>query len=275
MFNLKELEQLIAFSELGTLAKVAEKFLISSPSLSRSMQHLEDDFGVALFDRSTNKITLNETGLKAVEVAKEIISVCENALHDVQEFDAKLNSITISSVAPAPLYNILTELSSYFPGMTISHKINDTDDILKDIECENVDLAILPYNYTEKDYKVKELITENLYIAVPRGHELSEINRVNFQDINGFNFIVRSKIGFWSKLIKNKMPDSKFLFQNSSFEFEELVKSSTIPRFITDFSSDFKNENSNRINIPIMDNEAKVTYYLVILDKKLNKYFTD
>ena len=39
MLNLEELEQLLAFKELGTLSKVAEKFLISTPSLSRSMQH--------------------------------------------------------------------------------------------------------------------------------------------------------------------------------------------------------------------------------------------
>lgn len=62
MLNLEELEQLVAFKELGTLSKVAEQFLISTPSLSRSMQHVEEAFGVTLFDRSANRISLNETG---------------------------------------------------------------------------------------------------------------------------------------------------------------------------------------------------------------------
>lgn len=39
MLNLEELEQLVAFKELGTLSKVAEQFLISTPSLSRCMHH--------------------------------------------------------------------------------------------------------------------------------------------------------------------------------------------------------------------------------------------
>ena len=51
MINLYELRQLVAFADLGTLSRVAEEFHISTPSVTRSMQHLEDDFGVPLFTR--------------------------------------------------------------------------------------------------------------------------------------------------------------------------------------------------------------------------------
>ena len=40
MLDLYELEQFVAFAELGTLSRVAEKFHISTPSITRSMQHL-------------------------------------------------------------------------------------------------------------------------------------------------------------------------------------------------------------------------------------------
>ena len=42
MLDLYELEQFVAFAELGTLSRVAEKFHISTPSITRSMQHLEE-----------------------------------------------------------------------------------------------------------------------------------------------------------------------------------------------------------------------------------------
>jgi hypothetical protein len=38
------------------------------------MQHLEDDFGVPLFERKSNHIELTETGLKAVEQARIILT---------------------------------------------------------------------------------------------------------------------------------------------------------------------------------------------------------
>ena len=46
MVDLYELKQLAAFADLGTLSRVAEEFHLSTPSVTRSMQHLEQYFGV-------------------------------------------------------------------------------------------------------------------------------------------------------------------------------------------------------------------------------------
>ena len=47
MLNLEELEQFVAFADCGTLSKVAEEFHISTPSVTRSMQHIEESFSVS------------------------------------------------------------------------------------------------------------------------------------------------------------------------------------------------------------------------------------
>lgn len=83
MFELTQLEQLIAFSECETLSKTAEILLISQPALSRSMQKLESDIGVTLFDRTKNKISLNDNGHMAVEYAKQIISDSHNMIKQI------------------------------------------------------------------------------------------------------------------------------------------------------------------------------------------------
>ena len=41
MVDLYELKQLTAFADLGTLHRVAEEFHLSTPPITRSMQHLE------------------------------------------------------------------------------------------------------------------------------------------------------------------------------------------------------------------------------------------
>ena len=71
MLNLEELKQLVAFADMGTLSKVAEEFHISTPSITRSMKNLEECLGVTLFNRSKNRIELNETGQVAVEYARK------------------------------------------------------------------------------------------------------------------------------------------------------------------------------------------------------------
>lgn len=60
MLNLLELEQLVAFADCGRLSKADENLHISQPTITRTMQHLEDTFGVPLFCRSKNHISLNE-----------------------------------------------------------------------------------------------------------------------------------------------------------------------------------------------------------------------
>ena len=73
MMELYLLEQLIAFSRQGTLSGAAEKLHISQPALSQSMKKLEESLGVSLFERSKNKIALNENGIMAVQLGEKLL----------------------------------------------------------------------------------------------------------------------------------------------------------------------------------------------------------
>ena len=139
--NLLELEQLSAFAEYGTLSKAAEKLNVSQPTITRTMQHLEDEFGVPLFERSKNHIALNETGRRAVSYAGQLLKDAEKAVEDVRAFDRSLHTITVSSCAPAPLWSLLPALSDAFPGMTISSSVKSSASVLEDLKKGDCDLA--------------------------------------------------------------------------------------------------------------------------------------
>ena len=68
--NRQLLEQLVYFEKYGTLTDVANKLLITQPTVTRGMQKLEDELGVELFKRSVNKLTLTKTGEFAAKEAK-------------------------------------------------------------------------------------------------------------------------------------------------------------------------------------------------------------
>ena len=115
MIDLYELRQLTAFADLGTLSKVAEEFHISTPSVTRSMQHLEDAFGVPLFIRGKNRIELNDTGNTAVEYARKLLTEAEQAVAQVRAFDQRQRTILVKSCAPAPLWELLKALNAAQP----------------------------------------------------------------------------------------------------------------------------------------------------------------
>lgn len=124
MLNFIELQQFVSFADCGTLSKAAELLHISQPPITRTMKHVEDAFGVPLFVRSKNKISLNETGKKAVVYAKALLNDADEAIHQVQAFDRSLRTIVVESCAPAPFWSLLPMLSSEQSGITISSALN-------------------------------------------------------------------------------------------------------------------------------------------------------
>ena len=98
--------------------------------------------------------------------------------------------------------------------------------------------------------------------ALPKEHPYAKRKKLSFADMNGETMLLMSDIGFWS-FVTEKMPDSHFLTQNDQYSFDELVQASSLPSFVTDLSEKYGRNPSGRIYVPISDEEATVTYYLV------------
>ena len=266
MMNLEELEQLITFDDYGTLSKAAEYLHISQPTITRTMQHVEEAFGVSLFHRGKNKIALNETGRQAVAAARKLLSEAENAVRTVQDFDKRQHTIAVESCAPAPLWVLLPKLSADHPGNTITSALIENEQIIRNVQEGKADIGILPYPCPEaelKGLKDQTYIREQLSVAVPESHALAQYDRLTFAQLNGFNCLLRDRLGFWTKLCYEKMPASKFLIQTKEFEFVELIKTSTLLCFTTNFADLKSDVLKGRKIIPLTDPEADVTYHLI------------
>lgn len=259
MLNLYELEQFVSFAELGTLSKVAEAFHISTPSITRSMQQLEEDFGVPLFDRGKNRIALNETGKMAVEYARKLLDEVKETVRQVQAFDQRKRTILVRSCAPAPLWEILRKLNGEQPQKMVSSAICQNEEVLESWRDGACDIAILPFQIAE----AIPFMEEHLFVCVPPEHELARYKTLRFEDINGFNFLLRTELGFWDTLCREKMPSSKFLVQTDVEAFNELVAASSLPCFVTNYIQYKESAYEGRIDIPITDREANVTFYIL------------
>lgn len=132
MVTLTQLEELIRFAECSTLSGAAEKCHISQPALSRSMQKLEDDFGVPLFNRGKNRTALNACGRLAAEGARRIISGVQGVLENVRALDRRLRTISVGSCAPAPLWDIVPLLAALYRDRTISTELREDHELIRD-----------------------------------------------------------------------------------------------------------------------------------------------
>ncbi len=260
MFELYQLEQLLAVAECGTLSGAAERLHISQPALSRSMQRLETELQVPLFTRQKNKIELNKNGRMAVDHARKIMDQAQDMVSRVQAYDRSRRTILVGSCAPAPLWEIPPLLSGLYPDRTVSSEIRENDVLLQGLRDDVYQLIILPYPVEEPGIACVKYGEEHLFFSLPPAHPLSGSKALSMRDLNGETMLLRNRLGFWRDVATQKMPDTRFLEQED-IAFNELVRSSALPSFSTDVVLHRDGASANRVNIPILDEEANVTYY--------------
>ena len=262
VFEIYQLEQLLAFAECGTLSGAAERLHLSQPALSRSMQRLEAELQVPLFDRQKNRVAFNETGRMAAESARQVLEKCRDMMLRVQAFDRSQRTILLGSCAPAPLWEIVPALTDLFPDWTISSEMRENDVLLQGLRSGVYQFIILPHPTEEDGLSCTRYGEEHLYFSLPPAHPLSGSRTLRMRDLNGETMLLRSRLGFWQELTNQKMPDTRFLVQEDT-AFEDLVRASALPCFTTDVALKRSGNVQNRINVPISDAEANVTYYCV------------
>ena len=193
MPEIVQLKQLIAIYNNKTLSKAANELHISQPALSRSMQKLEDELGVELFDHYTNKIELNKNGEIAVKHAKKILRDLEYMINEIHLTDQANKIINIACCTPAPLWDIEPLIKKIYP--LILTQIHET-----------------------------------------------------------------------------KTPHTRYLLQNERSTFNEILKASIFPCYTTNLTLKREGPIHNRVVIPIDEEEAHVTYFIVLLKENKKHY---
>lgn len=267
--ELYQLRQLAAFAEYGTLSEAAEKLYLSQPALSRNMRRLEDDMGVPLFIRSKNKLELNENGKLAAELAVKALSEIDDIARQVQALDRSRRTISLGICAPAPVWKISPLLAQFYPSMTIQTEAAAEAELLNGLDSGKYHIAVLHFQPDAEKYASIVCAKENLFFSLPPTHKFADRTSLSFADMDGENMLLMSDVGFWYDMTLRKMPHSRFLMQNDRYTFNELVAASVLPSFSTDLAKEYLAVNTDRIDIPVADPEARVTYYLVC--RKENK----
>ena len=62
--TLQQLKYILAISETGSMNKAAEQLYVSQPSLTSSVQELEKEIGIKIFNRSGRGVTLTNDGVE-------------------------------------------------------------------------------------------------------------------------------------------------------------------------------------------------------------------
>jgi DNA-binding transcriptional LysR family regulator len=75
--ELYQLRSFAAVAEAGHLTRAAERLHISQPALSAQIKALEDELGVALFERTSSGMTLTASGQRLLTEAEKVLAAAQ------------------------------------------------------------------------------------------------------------------------------------------------------------------------------------------------------
>ncbi|MGI5887804.1 MAG: LysR family transcriptional regulator [Oscillospiraceae bacterium] len=279
MLTYEELQYFAAFAKYGTLTEVAEKYNISQPTITRAMKHAEEVFGIPLFNRTKNSISLNENGVLAAQEISLLLKQTDEMIERVRAHDKASRTVSIGTSAAVELPGLIDRISRAFPDKAISLEPGMPQDLENGLRDGTYQLVILPYDPTSPERSenqkkndgplyAKAIGEEHLMFYLPAGHPMAGKKTLTLSDLDGENFLLFSNIGFWADIVKSRMKNSRFLVQSERYTFEELIENSVLPCFTTDITIDRIRNDGKRVAVPISDPEVNVTYYLTCRKSK-------
>lgn len=111
--ELRHLRYFIAVAETLNFNRAAERLHISQPPLSRQIQQLEEELGVALFERGVRPLALTEPGRFFYAHARELLARSVELKSMTRRIGQMERSLSVGFVA-STLYDILPRLIRRF-----------------------------------------------------------------------------------------------------------------------------------------------------------------
>lgn len=85
VMQLRHLQYFVATVDAGSVSGASRVLHVTQPALSRQLRQLEQDLGVALFDRDAGRMALSRTGAQLLPMARQLLRDAQ-ALRDAAEF---------------------------------------------------------------------------------------------------------------------------------------------------------------------------------------------
>lgn len=189
--ELLQLKYFQTVARLEHMTKAAEELHIAQPALSKTIARLEQDIGVPLFDRHKQKIRLNSYGRLFLQQVEPALTMLEEGRRQVaDQAGLEQGRIVLATTNHKCDAEFISSFLSAYPKVnlrltqTTSHE--EKIELLLDGE---LDFCITSLPIEHEEIESIEFLREEIFLAVPSGHPLSNRTRICLSELAGEPFI--------------------------------------------------------------------------------------
>ncbi|MFD0589462.1 LysR family transcriptional regulator [Paenibacillus sp. GCM10027627] len=172
------------------ITQAAKELNIAQPSLSQTIARLEDDLGVALFDRLGRNIRLNEAGKSFLQHVERAFTELEKGKREAIRISGNYEEvITLASIHLPFVSEMLAAFVAKHPETRFRFQqgcYHSMKQLLKDRE---IDLCVSSPPIELPGTTNITLFTEELKLLVPAGHPLASRESVQLMELEKEAFI--------------------------------------------------------------------------------------
>lgn len=192
--NLRDLKYIIAVAETRHFGHAAERCFVSQPTLSGQIKKVEEQLGVAIFERSNRSVSVTPVGEAILAHARQLMEQADaieqlaRAYQDPLAGPLRVGAIPTLSPYLMPL--VLMPLKRQYPQIKLVLSEEITDTLLERLRSHQLDAALLATATREPDLSEMPLFDEPFWLALPSRHPLYDKDTITRRDLDKLELLL-------------------------------------------------------------------------------------
>lgn len=192
--TLKQFRLLTAAARGGSFVAAAEACHLSPPAVTMQMRQLEEEAGIALFERRGRSFALTEAGREVLAAAERIDAVLADLGAGLAAMKSlKSGRVTVGAVSTAKYFvpRMLAAFARIHPEIDIELIIGNRRETIAAFMDGRFDIAVM--GRTPEDVEVESaLIGDNPHVMIaPPGYRLAGKKRISPAELAGETMLMR------------------------------------------------------------------------------------
>lgn len=187
MITLTQLEYIVAVDTYRHFGRAAEHCFITQPTLSMQIKKLEEDLEIIIFDRSKHPLIPTDVGQRIIDQARIVLKQAEEINNIVKDHKNQVSGLIrigiIPTMAPYLLPLFIGKYKSKYPNIFIKVVEQTTENIVKLLNKDLIDVGILATPLKEEKIIEKPIFYEEMLIYTNPSHKLHNQKEITLQDI--------------------------------------------------------------------------------------------